>query len=48
MCSEVKRKDKRQIKALKYAIEHDVCERDKEIHIDAIKSLEKALEKFEK
>ena len=36
----------RQIKALKYAIEHDIREVDKQIHSQALERLEKALKVF--
>ena len=36
----------RQIKALKYALEHDTREVDKQIHSQALERLEKALMQF--
>ena len=36
----------RQIKALKYALENDTREVDKQIHLEALERLEKALMQF--
>lgn len=41
-----KEKIQKQIEALKYVLSHDINEKDKEIHADAIELLEKALQKF--
>ena len=41
-----KEKIQKQIEALKYILAQDISDKDKQIHSNAIESLEKALQKF--